>query len=53
MKLNNEYSHNGDLVIVTEVIDSESVVVSNEDTCAEYEVATSELEDRSQAVRGF
>ncbi len=53
MKLNNEYSHDGDLVIVIDFIDSENVVVSNEDVCAEYEVAISELEDRSQAVRGF
>jgi hypothetical protein len=53
MKVNNEYSHNGDLVIVTEVIDSENVVVANEDTYQEYEVSVSELKSRNEAVRGF
>ena len=53
MKINSEYSHNGDLVFVVEIIDNETVVVSNEDVCAQYEVQVSELEDRSEAVRGF
>ena len=53
MKINNEYSHNGDLVIVTEVIDSENVVVANEDTCQEYEVSVTELKPHNEAVRGL
>ena len=53
MKVNNEYSHNGDLVIVTEILDSENVVVANQDTCQEYEVSVAELQHAIEAVRGF
>ena len=53
MKLKEEYSHHGDLVFVVDIIDSKTVVVSNEDAASEYEVAASELQPRSEAVRGF
>jgi hypothetical protein len=53
MKINNEYSHNGDLVYVVEIIDDNTVVVSNEDAASETEVDVSELRPRDEAVRGF
>lgn len=53
MKINNEYSHNGDLVIILEVMNDQTVLVSNEAAEEEYEVSISELEPRSEAVRGF
>ena len=53
MKINNEYSHNGDLVIILEVMNDQIVLVSNEATEEESEVLISELEPRSEAVRGF
>jgi len=53
MKVNDEYSHNGDLVIVMELVDEKTVLVSNEDACFEDEVPISELEPRDNAVRGF
>lgn len=53
MKINNEYSHNGDLVIILEVMNDQIVLVSNEAAEEESEVLISELEPRSEAVRGF
>ena len=53
MRINSEYSHNGDLVIVVEIIDDKTVVVSNEHLCEEYEVRVSSLKNRSEAVKGF
>ena len=52
-KINNEYSHNGDLVIILEVMNDQIVLVSNEAAEEESEVLISELEPRSEAVRGF
>lgn len=53
MRINSEYSHKGDLVIVVEIIDDKTVVVSNEHLCEEYEVRVSSLKNRSEAVKGF
>ena len=53
MKINDEFSHNGDLVFVVEIIDDNTVVVSNEDAASEMEVPISELRPREEAVRGF
>ena len=53
MKINNEYSHNGDLVIILEVMNDQIVLVSNEAAEEEYEVSFLMLKPRSEAVRGF